>query len=193
MKKIVILRHGRDTEKDERPLVAEEFADLKNTMKKKVEEALAGPVEKAFSSPLLRTKQTAEAISNVEVVSVEVLGKFPKFRPEVKQIAFEKGIDTSKSFFEVEGLNKGLQLSREQGGSEILNFLRSLKDEKAEKIVVVAHGGALDVVLFDIVAANTAACPRFFTYRIEDVLEKGEGFVVEMEDSELNFIKLLRR
>ncbi len=180
-KRFVLLRHGIDTERGERPLIVGEAASLEK-MRCEVRAALLGDVEGVYSSPLLRATETAVAVGGILPTTIEALGRYPQFPPRTKELAAARGIDTSEAFFEVAGLEAALQLGWEGGAREILLFVESLFSHSASRFLLVAHGAALEATLHRVRGHFAAS----------EVLHKGDGFAL-VWDGELRFDRFLRR
>ena len=102
--------------------------------------------DKVYSSPLKRAKKTAEIISEDRGVKVEV-------DERLKEISF--GVNEGNKFgsYDYEGFwnykNPHLYPKAEDVRDfvdRVSNFLDSLKDEKQENVLIVAHGGVSKAV-----------------------------------------------
>ena len=178
---IVVMRHEDDTEEGNRPIVDDAKERLAK-LRPRLESAIGGPFTRAITSPLRRCCETAKWLCLEDVVPAErgYLAKFAAFPKGVKEMAFDKEIDTSVAFFLKIGNEEGLPMMMNGGGatyvSELVLMVREVSP--GQRCLVIGHGGSID-----------AAASHFYRgkFKMSHIIKKGEGFILRVVKGKLEF------
>jgi len=174
--RLILIRHGESNVTVQRviggPKTCSGLSDLGRQQAARLRDRVANgelpPIDELWASTMPRARETAEIVNEALGLQLQINGEFEEFRPgEADGVLFADYIDT---YGNIDQMGEPYRLLAPGGESRATFFLRvgqafdELVASRAGKtIMVVCHGGVVDVVFRRLLAVHSEAPFQLWT------------------------------